>query len=63
MMARKMGVGVTELEGHATSAQLSLGRRGVANDVASVVVWLASELSGYVTGEEIRVDGGWEVGL
>lgn len=63
MMARQMGVGVAELEGHATSAQLSLGRRGVANDVASVVVWLASELSGYVTGEEIRVDGGWEVGL
>ena len=45
------------------SSPIALKRRGEPADVARVVAWLASDLSGYVTGEEIRVDGGWEIGL
>jgi 3-oxoacyl-[acyl-carrier protein] reductase len=42
---------------------IALGRRGEPEDVARVVAWLASDLAAYVTGETIRIDGGWEVGL
>lgn len=38
--------------------QIPLGRMGSAADVAAVVAFLASEATGYVTGEVIRVDGG-----
>jgi len=35
-----------------------LGRIGVPEDVAGAVVWLASDLARFVTGQVIRVDGG-----
>jgi 3-oxoacyl-[acyl-carrier protein] reductase len=35
-----------------------LGRPGEADEVAHTVAFLASELSSYITGETIRVDGG-----
>ena len=41
-------------------AQISLGRAGVPRDVATVVAFLASEEAGYVTGQSIFVDGGWQ---
>ena len=34
------------------------GRMGEMDEVASLVAYLASEDSGYVTGQEIGVDGG-----
>jgi 3-oxoacyl-[acyl-carrier protein] reductase len=37
---------------------IGLGRLGQADDVANVVLFLASNLSGYVTGQVIGVDGG-----
>lgn len=36
-----------------------LKRWGQPNDLAGVVVLLASEASGYLTGQDIYVDGGW----
>jgi len=35
-----------------------MGRLGTAEDVARVIVFLASDLSAYVTGQVIGVDGG-----
>ena len=38
--------------------KISLGRFGTPNDVANVVAFLSSDLSNYITGETIHVNGG-----
>ena len=38
--------------------QVPLGRVGQPRDIAYAVLYLASDESGFVTGSEIRVDGG-----
>ncbi|KAK4495410.1 hypothetical protein PRZ48_013741 [Zasmidium cellare] len=38
--------------------QIPLGRLGRPGDVANAVAWLAGEESSFVTGTEVRVDGG-----
>lgn len=42
----------------AAKSSAALRRVGTPNDVASVVVFLASDESSYITGEVIRIDGG-----
>jgi 3-oxoacyl-[acyl-carrier protein] reductase len=39
-------------------AETPLGRAGQADEVADAVVFLSSDMSSYITGEVIRVDGG-----
>ncbi|MFF4182965.1 SDR family oxidoreductase [Streptomyces sp. NPDC001691] len=41
------------------AAMTSLGRYGTADEVASIVAYLASEEASYVTGAELSVDGGY----
>ena len=41
-------------------AQISLGRAGQPREVGQVVAFLASDEAGYVTGQSIYVDGGWQ---
>ena len=43
--------------------RIPLGRLGVPSDIAKVVVFLASDLSGYVTGASVLTDGGLFVNL
>ena len=40
-------------------AQISVGRAGEPRDIGTVVAFLASEESSYVTGQSLHVDGGW----
>ncbi len=51
--------GLKELK--AFMSRMVLGRMGEADEVARVALFLASELSSYVTGEMIVVDGGYLV--
>lgn len=43
---------------HAAAQMNPLGRVGVADDVAGMVLWLASEEAAYCTGSEYLIDGG-----
>ena len=49
-----------ELDDHVRSMKRSipLGRLGTVDDVASAVLFLASDEAGYITGQAIVVDGG-----
>lgn len=42
--------------------RIPAGRLGTPDDVAKAFVYLASDLSEYVTGHPLLVDGGWQVG-
>jgi len=44
----------------AVAASMPLGRMGTGEDIAGAVLWLASGLSGWVSGARINVDGGGE---
>ncbi len=44
-----------------TLSQIKMGRAGTAEEVANVILFLASDLSSYVTGQVIGVDGGMVV--
>jgi len=40
-------------------APIPLGRFGQADDIAKAALFLASDLSAYITGAVLPVDGGW----
>ena len=42
-----------------TVALIPLARMGEPDDIANAVAFLASDRSGYITGQVIVVDGGW----
>lgn len=62
--------GVTETDGLVMSddsvervvGQTPFGRRGQPNDIADVVAFLVSDDGWWLTGQNIRPTGGWEIG-
>ena len=44
----------------ALQARIPMKHRGVPDDLAGLVVYLASDASHYVTGQVIAHDGGWD---
>ena len=44
------------------ASRIPSGRLGTPDDVADACLFLASDLSSYVTGQSLVVDGGWQVG-
>ena len=41
-------------------AQISLGRAGAPREIGHVVAFLSSDEAGYLTGQSLYVDGGWQ---
>ncbi|MGE5615070.1 MAG: SDR family oxidoreductase [Bacillota bacterium] len=59
-MLTEFWIGKTDTEqGRANSARIPAGRWGVAEDLAGVTIFLASDASSYVSGAIIPVDGGY----
>ncbi|GAA3840242.1 SDR family oxidoreductase [[Pseudomonas] carboxydohydrogena] len=44
---------------HDWGKETPMGRWGTAEDIANAAVFLALDESGYITGAELKVDGGW----
>jgi 3-oxoacyl-[acyl-carrier protein] reductase len=59
--AAERGVAVDTVFGEQAAA-IPMGHFGRAEDVADAVAFLASERAAYVTGVNLRVDGGWALG-
>ena len=52
-------LGITEAKARENSiAMIPMGRYGQPDEFASIIAFLASEQAGYITGSQIRVDGG-----
>jgi len=45
-----------------TLSRTPMGRWGESKEIADVCVFLASNMSNYMTGEVLKVDGGWSAG-
>lgn len=57
----KLGMSEDELNGMASGilAQVPAGRFGKPEEIAGAAVFLASDASSFMLGEEITIDGGW----
>jgi 3-oxoacyl-[acyl-carrier protein] reductase len=53
-----MTAALTEEQRENILRQTPLGRTGTPADVATAIVFLASEQAGYITGQVLRVNGG-----
>jgi len=49
---------LTDAQRAALSAQIPLGRFGAPTDIASAALFLASDMSAYITGATLHINGG-----
>jgi len=56
-----MGKSIPAEERERMLSLIPLGRLGEANDIAGAALFLASNLSRYVTGQTLHVNGGWHL--
>jgi 2-hydroxycyclohexanecarboxyl-CoA dehydrogenase len=59
MMRRPLDSGAMNLE--QVLARAPLGRLGTPDDIAATCVFLCSEEAGYITGQQINVNGAWYI--
>jgi NAD(P)-dependent dehydrogenase (short-subunit alcohol dehydrogenase family) len=59
--AQLTGTAPEELE-RSMLSRIPSRRLARPEEVADTYVWLASDMAGYVTGQSIVVDGGWQLG-
>jgi 3(or 17)beta-hydroxysteroid dehydrogenase len=59
-LAKVANVSVSDMEASVKKV-LPMGDRGEPDDIAYVILYLASDESAYASGSEFRVDGGWSV--
>ena len=57
MMRRPIDSGAMDME--QVFARAPLGRLGTPDDIAVACAFLCSEAGGYITGQQINVNGGW----
>lgn len=55
----EMGKSIPEVARKQMLAQIPLARFGDASEIASVILFLCSDLSSYMTGQTLHVNGGW----
>jgi len=61
-IARKQGITQEEVIGRWES-QIAMKRLGKPEEVSALVLFLASERAGFITGDSIQIDGGWYKGV
>jgi 3-oxoacyl-[acyl-carrier protein] reductase len=54
-----MGKSIPEQARAAMLANVPLGRFGEPDDIAHAILFLSSDLAGYITGQTLHVNGGW----
>ena len=54
-----MGKSIPEENRKAMMTQIPLNRFAEPHEIADVILFLASDLSSYVTGQTVHVNGGW----
>ena len=55
----EMGMSIPEENRNAMLTQIPLGRFAEIEEIANVILFLCSDMSSYVTGQTIHVNGGW----